>query len=65
MNLMIFAGKNLKWIGEIMPQIKLYSKHYGDTLYIKINPKTIVFSAMIDDCGNTFRISKQELKELI
>jgi len=48
-----------------MPQIKLYSKHYGDTLYIKINPKTIVFSAMIDDCGNTFRIGKQELKELI
>lgn len=41
------------------------SDKYNDKLVISVGPKNVFFDAIVDECGNTWRISKEELKDLI
>ena len=53
---------------EIVPDKTLTNKrspYYSDRLEITIYKNKIVFNARVDNTGNTFEISKKELRELI
>jgi len=48
------------------PQITIRdAKHLRDLLEIYIRKNHVEIHALIDDCGNTFKINKQELKEAL
>ena len=48
-----------------MERIELKGSCYGDRLIIKFNPKNIEFIASIDGTGDTFTITREDLKQLL
>jgi hypothetical protein len=39
--------------------------HYKDTLTISCSKDTVKFKVIVDDAGNTFKITKQDLLKLM
>ncbi len=43
-------------------ELKLKSIKHSDTLYIKIKKKSLLITAIVDNCGTEFEIDKKELR---